>query len=316
MKETIVITDGYTLNPGDLTWDAFERIGTVHLYDRTSQAEMPERCSEASVIVTNKTPVTAEVISGCKKLKVIVVTATGYNIVDTKAAAAAGIPVCNVPGYGTDSVAQHTFALLLELASHVGINAQSVAAGEWASCPDFCYSKKPVIEISGKKLGIIGYGRIGQKTADIARAFGMEVLYTSPSRMGTDPNAVEMEDLFRRADFISLHCPLTSSNAGFVNSELLSLMKPSAFIINTARGQLINEHDLAGALAKGVLAGAALDVLSAEPPPADHPLLSAPNCIITPHTAWTSFEARVRIMDVTINNIQSALEGRPSNRVN
>lgn len=312
----LVITDGYTLNPGDLSWKLFEELGEVALYDRTAQSEVVDRCKDATAILTNKTPVTEDVIRKAKQLKVIAVTATGYNIVDVAAARDAGVPVCNVPGYGTNSVAQHTIAFLLELANHVGLNARSVADGEWSASKDFSYTKKPIVEIYGKTLGIVGYGSIGRKVAEIAKAFGMKVLSYSPSATGNEPGAVSMEAVFSQSDFVSLHCPLTRENAGFVNSGLLATMKPTACLINTARGQLINENDLRAALLNNALAGAALDVLSAEPPPPDHPLIGLPNCIITPHNAWCSFEARQRIMQTSYENVVAALRGTPQHVVN
>jgi len=313
----LIITDGYTLNPGDLSWKPLEELGEVVIYERTLPAEVAARCSEASVIITNKTPVTRETIEAAKDLKVIAVTATGYNIVDVAAAAARKIPVCNVPGYGTESVAQHTFALLLELTNHVGLNAATVSRGDWSRSPDFCYSVKPLVEISGKTLGIVGFGRIGQKVGEIAHAFGMNVVYHSNH---TVPSAyarpVSLEELFSVSDFISLHCPLKAGNQEFVKASLLSRMKPGACLINTARGQLIHERDLAEALRQGRIGGAALDVLSVEPPPADHPLIGLSNCLITPHNAWMSLEARQRIMSTTISNVQQALQGKPLNVVN
>jgi glycerate dehydrogenase len=287
------------------------------IYDRTAAGEVASRCREALVIVTNKTPVTRETIAAAKDLQVIVVTATGYNIVDVAAASERRIPVCNVPGYGTDSVAQHTFALLLELANHVGLNAGSVSRGDWSRSPDFSYSVKPIVEISGKTLGIVGFGRIGQKVGEIARAFGMKVIYQSnhvvPSAYA---KPVPLGELFSVSDFVSLHCPLKPDNREFVNAALLSGMKPSACLINTARGQLIREPDLADALRNKRIAGAALDVLSTEPPPADHPLIGLGNCIITPHNAWLSLEARQRILKTTIDNVSRALHGQPANVVN
>lgn len=312
----IVITDGYTLNPGDLSWEAFDKFGAVVYYDRTAPGEVLDRCRDAAIIVTNKTPISGEVIRQAHGLTGIAVTATGYNIVDVAAAREKGIPVSNVPGYGTDSVAQHTFAFILELANGVGANSRSVAAGDWARSNDFCYTKTPLIEIAGKTLGIVGYGTIGRRVAEIARVFGMHVLYNSPSLISKDPDAVDVDTIFRNSDFVSLHCPLTRDNHGFVNKDLLAQMKPTAFLINTARGQLINEGDLRDALLNGKLAGAALDVLSSEPPPADHPLVGIPNCMITPHNAWCSFEARQRIMKTTIDNVQAMLDGKPVNVVN
>lgn len=310
----IVITDGHTLNPGDLSWESIEMFGEIELYPRTSPADVVRRCKEADIIVTNKTPVRAEAIRAAKHLKGIAVTATGYNIIDIAAAREVGVPVCNVPGYGTNSVAQHTFALILELASRVGMHAQSVAGGEWVRSEDFCYTVAPLIELYGKTLGIVGYGSIGKRVAEIAGCFGMRVIYSASSREKY-PDSVSLETVFRESDFISLHCPLTKSNEKFVNRSLLQLMKPSAFLVNTARGQLINEIDLRDALLTGTIAGAALDVLSTEPPPADNPLLGLQKCIITPHNAWCSLEARKRIMETTRQNIAAILAGKPVNVV-
>jgi glycerate dehydrogenase len=312
----IVITDGYTLNPGDLSWKPFEALGEVVLYDRTPEELVSERCRHANVIITNKTPVSSSVIASASALKVIAVTATGYNVIDVDAAAKKAIPVCNVPGYGTDSVAQHTFALLLELTNHVGKNAFSVHQGDWSRSADWCYSKGPITELSGKTLGIIGFGRIGQRVAGIAQAFGMNVVYADRSDKSSSAPRVSLEELFSQSDVVSLHCPLKDDNHSFVNERLLSRMKPGAFLVNTARGQLINEQDLATALRNGAIAGAALDVLSKEPPPPNHPLLGLPTCLITPHTAWLSLEARRRIMDTTYDNVAQALAGKPQNNVN
>jgi glycerate dehydrogenase len=311
----IVITDGYTLNPGDLSWQSFEDFGEVVYYDRTSLSEVAERCRNARIIITNKTPINKEVISVASGLKMIAVTATGYNVVDIIAAKQKGVTVCNVPEYGTHSVAQHTFSLVLELSNHVGRHAQSVSNGDWVKSPDFSYVKSPVIELKDKILGIIGLGRIGRQTMEIACAFGMNVIYNG----GSDPTGrakqVSQPELFSQSDFISLHCPLKADNQGFVNKTLLSRMKSTAFLINTSRGQLINEQDLANALKSKTIAGAALDVLSKEPPPPDHPLLNISNCLITPHIAWVSFEARKRIMDKTHENIKAFISGRAQNVV-
>jgi glycerate dehydrogenase len=309
----IIITDGYTLNPGDLSWRAFDDLGEVVYYDRTPAPLVAERCKDATVIITNKTPVNAATISGTTNLKAIAVTATGYNIVDTAAAKIKNIPVCNVPVYGTDSVAQHAFALLLELTNHVGENSRSVKHGDWSKSADWCYTEAPIIELCNKTLGIIGFGRIGRQTAKIAEAFGMKIIYNSSS---PQPGTVSIETLFAESDFISVHCPLKSDNNAFINKKLLSLMKPTAFLINSSRGQLINEQDLADALTSGKLAGAALDVLSVEPPPSDHPLINLPRCIITPHNAWLSFEARQRLMRVTLENVLCIIKGAPQNVVN
>jgi len=315
-KEVIVITDGFTLNPGDLSWSALETHGGIKYFDRSNPREALDRCRDATIIVTNKTPVSKEIIDQAPNLKVIAVTATGYNIVDVDAARARNISVCNVPEYGTYSVAQHAMALLLELSNHVGLNAQSVMKGGWSSSPDFSYSKKPIIELLDKTLGIIGLGRIGKQLSVMAGAFGMQVIYSSRKPKVGWPHYYSDEELFEKSDFISIHCPLTKENAGFVNQRLLSRMKPTAYLINTSRGALIHEPDLADALRSNRIAGAALDVLSTEPPPADHPLIGLANCIITPHNAWLSREARERILHVTVQNIQQALKGAPQNVVN
>lgn len=312
----IVITDGFTLNPGDLSWDAIHKLGTVKYYDRTPPELVKERCREASVIITNKTPVSSETIRVCPELRLIAVTATGYNIVDVKAAKEAGVVVCNVPEYGTYSVAQHAFALLLALSNKVGENAASVNRGDWSKSADWSYSIGPIVELLDKTMGIVGFGKIGQQTGRLARAFGMKVIYFNPAEKGVDwAEAVSLEELFRLSDFVSLHCPLTLQNNQFINKKLLNTMNASAFLINTSRGQLINEVDLAEALKGGKLAGAALDVLSAEPPPADHPLIGLKNCLITPHNAWLSFEARKRILETTLENIRCAIDGKPVNVV-
>jgi len=312
----IVITDGYTLNPGDLSWNAFDELGEVVYYDRTATADVVARCRNANIIITNKTPLTEAVIEAAKDLKLIAVTATGYNIVDTAAARQKSIPVCNVPGYGTFSVAQHTFALLLELSNNVAANAASVQAGDWYRSADYCYTRQPVMEIKDKIIGIIGLGQIGTQVAKIAMALGMRVIYYRGKKGLKGAKEVKLHELFMQADFVSVHCPLTAGNNGFINKELLELMKPTAFLINTSRGQLIAEKDLSNALQKNKLAGAALDVLSIEPPLPGHPLIGLPNCIITPHNAWISFEARKRVMDITFENVKAVLAGKPNNVVN
>jgi glycerate dehydrogenase len=313
----IVVTDGYTLNPGDLSWDNIAACGELVAYDRTSPAEFLQRCKDAEIILTNKVPVNKEMMEQCTRLRLISVLATGYNVIDTIAAKDHNIIVCNVPAYGTDSVAQHCFALLLELTNRVGQHALSVANGDWQRSPDWCYSKTPIMELAGKTIGIVGFGNIGQQVARIAHAFGMQVIY---HRLNNKPTAlgqyVDMPTLFATSDIVSLHCPLTAGNHAFVNKDLLQRMKPSAYLVNTARGPLVNEQDLADALNDDRIAGAALDVLSTEPPQASNPVLTAKNCIITPHNAWMSKEARARIMQVTKDNIAAFLAGKPINRVN
>ena len=312
----IVITDGYTLNPGDLSWEAFEKIGQVKYYDRTFPNEVTGRCRRATVIITNKTPITSGTIHAADDLKIIAVSATGYNIVDIKAAKDKGVPVCNVPEYGTRSVAQHTFALLLELTNKAGIHAQSVKDGDWFRSADWSYVKAPIIELSGKTIGIVGFGRIGQNVAEIAKAFGMNVIVYNKGKDIPSATGVTLQELFSQSDVVSLHCPVNDENAGFVNRQLLSLMKPTAFLINTSRGLLINEADLADALQKKIIAAAALDVLSQEPPAKTNPLVGLHNCLITPHNAWSSYEARKRLMQTTLDNIVAALSGKPVNVVN
>ncbi len=312
----LVVIDSYTLNPGDLSWEGIRHFGEVTLYERTPYAQITDRCREAEVILTNKIPITEETITNSPFLKLICVTATGYNIVDVDAARKKNITVCNVPNYGTASVAQHTFALLLELSNRVGMNGASVRNGDWQKCPDFCYSKDKIVELKGKTLGIVGLGRIGAQVAAIAEAFEMDVIYYNRTpKPEENVRYVALEELFSTSDVISLHCPLTKENTQFINNDLLRLVKPTAWIINTSRGQLINETDLADALNRDQLAGAALDVLSVEPPPASNPLLTAKNCLITPHTAWMSHEARQRILSMTEQNIAGFLKGTPVNVV-
>ncbi|MEO5684693.1 MAG: D-2-hydroxyacid dehydrogenase [Chitinophagaceae bacterium] len=313
----IVVTDGYTLNPGDISWHAVQALGDLTVYDRTPAELIVERCTGAGIVLSNKVPFSRRTLEQLPGLKMITVLATGYNVIDTKAAAEQGIVVCNAPAYGTASVAQHTFALLLELVNHTGMHAASVAAGEWQSAADWCYGKLPIAELAGKTMGIVGYGNIGRRVAAIAEAFGMKLLFNSRTKRA-DTSAVycDLETLFEKSDVVSLHCPLTEANTGFVNTAMLQRMKPSALLINTARGQLINEPDLADALNSKVIAGAGLDVLSKEPPLPANPLLTAANCIITPHQAWMTKEARARVMGITADNIKAFLAERPVNRVN
>lgn len=312
----IVIVDAYTLNPGDLSWDKISKLGDIQVYDRTEYAQLVERCLDADIVLTNKKAFSKATMEKLPKLKMLAVTATGYNIIDLDAAKERGIYVCNVPDYGTDSVAQHTFALILEFANQIGKHAASVANGEWESCADFSYTLTPIFELKGKSLGLVGFGSIGKRTAEIARVFGMNVSYHTPNKKDTDlAEYKSLEAIFSESDFVSLHLPLKSDNKEFVNKDLLGLMKAESYLINTSRGQLINEQDLADALNSGKLAGAGLDVLSAEPPAENNPLLKTKNVFITPHNAWMSKEARVRIMEITFQNVKGFLEGNVINSV-
>ena len=315
----IVVLDGYTLARDDIAWTELERLGDVVVWLRSAASEVAVRSAQADILLTNKTPVTAELIQRCPRLQFISVLATGYNIVDISAARARGIPVSNVPAYGTVTVAQHVFALILELTNHVGEYARSTQAGAWSRSLDWTYSTSPTHDLAGLTLGVLGFGRIGQRVGRIGDAFGMRVLYSSPrlcSSLAYPADFVSREQLFEQADFLSLHCALTSDSADLVNRDLLDRLKPSAFLINTARGQLVHEPDLTDALCRGTLAGAALDVLSIEPPPADHPLLNLPNCLVTPHIAWGSLAARRRILDATIENVKAFQARKPINVVN
>lgn len=314
----IVLLDSHTANPGDISWAPLEAIAQCEFHDRTPVAETIARCAGAEVIITNKAPVTREIIAALPDLKYIGVTATGYNIVDVAAAKERGIVVTNVPGYSSPAVAQLVFALLLELTNHVGHHAQTVRDGRWVACPDFCYWDHPIIELSGRTLGIIGYGDIGSAVARIAVAFGMKVLaskreWKTPPPEGVTPASID--EVFAQSDAISLHCPLTDATKFLVCERTLRLMKPTAFLINTGRGPLVDEAALAQALNEGRIAGAGLDVLSVEPPKAENPLLTAKNCLITPHIGWASREARTRLIAATAANLQAFLNGQPVNVV-
>jgi len=312
----IVVLDGYTANPGDLSWELLYALGECWIYDRTSPDETIARAVDADIVVTNKVVLSRDAISQLPRLKFISVLATGYNIVDIEAAREKGIPVSNVPEYSTKSVAQHTFALLLELTSHVGSHSEGVRAGRWSQSPDFSYQDYPLIELDGLTMGIVGLGRIGKAVAEIAKAFGMHVLaVTRTCSHYPGVECVDLDTLFTESDVVTLHCPLTPSTQGLVNSHKLGMMKPNAFLINTGRGPLVVEQDLANALNSGRIAGAAVDVLSTEPPDADNPLLSARNCIITPHHAWATQAARKRLIEATADNIRAFIEGQPKNEV-
>lgn len=313
----ITVLDGHTLNPGDLSWAPLSGLGACTIHDRTPAAETVKRSLDAEILLTNKVVLDASVISQLPALRYIGVMATGYNVVDIAAARKRSITVTNVPGYGTRSVAQTTFALLLELAHGTGGHSQGVRAGEWSRQPDFSYWNQPLVELDGLTMGLVGCGDIGRVVAGIARSFGMRVIVHKrhPDPAMTGVPFVDLDTLFRESDVISLHCPLTPETREIVNARSLALMKSSAFLINTARGPLIHEPSLADALNNNRIAGAALDVLSTEPPPADHPLLSARNCIVTPHFAWATRASRERLMAATIANVAAFLNGKPQNVV-
>jgi glycerate dehydrogenase len=315
----IVVLDGYAMNSGDLSWENLKKLGEVSIYDRTLESEVVERISDSEIVITNKVIIGKEVFEKCKNIKYVGVTATGYNVVDTNLAKELGVTVTNVPAYSTDSVAQLVFSFILEHCQNVSKYTESVKSGDWVNSKDFSYQKFPIIELAGKSLGIIGFGAIGKKVAEIGNAFGMNVLVNTRSPSKTDEinvNFVSKEEIFKNSDFLTLHCPLNEETDKIVNEKTLNLMKKSAILINTGRGGLVNEKDLANALNLEKIAGAGLDVLSTEPPKEDNPLLNAKNTYITPHVAWASYEARKRLMDVTINNVKSFIDGNPINVVN
>lgn len=314
----IVVLDGYGLNPGDLSWEGMQALGELTVYDRTAPAELLERSAGAEVFVTNKTVITAEDMAALPDLKYIGVLATGYNIIDVKAAKDRGIVVTNIPAYSTDSVAQMVFAQILNITQRVGHYAYANRHGRWANNPDFCYWDTNLTELHGKKMGIIGLGNTGKATARIAAAFGMQVCaYTSKplSELPEGIRKMELDEIFRECDIVSLHCPLTPDTKELVNAKRLATMKPTAILINTGRGPLVNEQDLADALNRGVIAAAGLDVLSSEPPLYTNPLLTAKNCFITPHIAWATKEARVRLMDIAVENLKGYVKGEIVNNV-
>lgn len=315
----IVITDGHAVNPGDLSWDFLNQFGEVTVYERTPAEEVIPRICDADIILINKAPITRQVLEACPNLKLICVLATGYNVVDCAAAKERGIPVCNVPDYGTAAVAQFTFALLLELCHQVGYHAQTVRDGKWCTCPDFCYWDTPQMELAGKTLGIIGFGRIGRAVGKIANAFGLKVIAYNRSQCEEGKaigSYVNLEELLTTSDIISLHCPLTAENTGMINEDAIAKLKDGAILINTARGPLVDEAALAAALKSGKLRGAACDVVSAEPMAATNPLKDATNCIVTPHMAWAPIESRMRIQACTERSIRAFLDGHPINTVN
>ncbi len=316
---TIVVLDGYTLNPGDLSWNSLEALGMCTIHDRTAPQDTLERAAVAEIVLTNKTAMPGSVIAALRDLRYIGVLATGYNIVDVAAARERGILVTNVPAYSTDSVAQLVFAHLLNLLLGVERHACTVRAGKWSSSPDFSYREMPLVELAGLTMGIVGYGRIGKAVGRIARSFGMEVV--ACGRPGgavpedTDMRSVSMDEVFRSSDVVTLHCPLTEETTRLADSRRLSMMKRGAYLINTSRGQLVDERALADALHEGRIAGAGLDVLSKEPPSPANPLLTAPNCSITPHIGWATVAARRRLLDAAVENVRAFLRGTPTNLV-
>jgi glycerate dehydrogenase len=314
----IIVLDGFTLNPGDLDWAELQALGPCQIYDRTPGPDLPRRAAGADILLTNKTDLNREHLEQLPALKYVGVLATGTNNVDLAAARQRGILVTNVPAYSTASVAQTTFALLLELTQHVGHHAQTVREGRWSRCVDWCYWDRPLIELDGLTMGILGFGRIGRAVGQLAAAFGMNVLAHSPSATQVPPFArlVDPETLLRQSDVVSLHCPLTGQTRKFLDARRLAWMKPAALLLNTSRGPLVDEQALADALNSGRLAGAAVDVLSDEPPPLDHPLLRAKNCLVTPHLAWATRAARARLLKIAVENVRAFLEGRPQNVVN
>lgn len=319
-QQRLVVLDGFTLNPGDNPWDEFSEFGDFTTYDRTPPDRIVERSLGATILFTNKTPLSQETLDQLPDLRYIGVLATGYNVVDVAYAGQKGIPVTNIPEYGTQSVAQYVMAMLLELCHHVGHHAETVRQGKWFKVPDFCYWDYPLVELAGKTIGIVGFGRIGRSVGALAHAFGMEIRAFDPFR-GAEPAYRSfawdsLEGVFRNSDIVSLNCLLTDENEGFVNREMIKLMKSSTYLINAARGALVNEQDLADALNTGKIAGAALDVVSTEPIRPDNPLLAAKNCLITPHIAWASLSARKRLMRQAAANVKAFLDGDPVNVVN
>lgn len=316
----IVILDGFAANPGDLSWDKLQKYGETICHERTRPEQVLPRCAGAEIVLTNKTVLDEKTLAGLPGLRMIGVLATGYNIVDTAAAKKLGITVCNVPAYSTDSVAQLIMAYILQFADHVYEHTQSVKEGRWAASEDFSYTVAPLTELAGKTMGFFGFGSIAKRTADIAAAFGMRIIAHSRTMTGQENREnfswVSLDELCRQADFLSVNCPLTPETQGVVNEAFLAKMKPTAMLINTSRGPVVNEADLAGALKKGVIAAAAVDVLASEPPMADNPLFDAPNIYFTPHIGWASKEARQRLLAVTAENIGAFVAGRAQNVVN
>lgn len=315
----IVMLDAYTTNPGDLSWDNFSVLGDLEVYDRTPSDKVIERAKDADIIITNKTPVTREIIDCLPNLKFIALMSTGYNIVDYVYLKEKGIPVSNIPSYSTDAVAQLVMSFILELSMNVGLHSESVKSGEWSECADFCYWKTPLTELSGKTLGIFGLGKIGRAVAERAKAFGMDIVAYVPRIHGDEPDYIKLlplKEMLNVSDIVSMHCPLTPETEGIVNEDFIAEMKDGAYFINTSRGTVVNENALADALNSGKLGGAGLDVLSTEPPMKDNPLLSAKNCFVTPHIAWASFETRKRLVGILYDNIRAFIDGKPQNVIN
>ena len=319
----IVILDGYTENPGDLSWEGFERLGELTVYDRTpvgEEAEIQTRIGDAEIVITNKTPLTRGTIEACPQIRYIGALSTGYNVIDIEAARERGIPVSNIPGYATEAAAQLTFALLLDICQHAAHHSQAVHEGRWSACPDFCFWDYPLLELAQKTFGIIGFGSIGLAAGRLANAFGMKVLAYAPHRKPELESEMcrygELEEILAEADIISLHCPLFPSTEGMINRETIARMKDGVILLNTGRGPLIVEQDLADALNSGKVYAAGLDVVSVEPIREDNPLLKARNCLITPHIAWASKESRQRLMDMAVGNLEAFLAGKPVNVVN
>ncbi len=316
----IVVLDGYTLNPGDITWEGMEALGELTVYDRTKAEDVAARIGDADVVYTNKTPITKETLDACPNVKFIGVLATGYNIVDIAAAKEKGIPVSNIPTYGTAAVSQFAIGLLLELCHHIGEHSDAVKAGEWTSNPDWCFWKYPLVELDGKTMGIIGFGRIGQDTGKIAQALGMKVLaydaFKRPELETETCHYVDLDILLAESDVIALHCPLFPDTEGIINKDTIAKMKDGVMIINNSRGPLVVEQDLRDALDSGKVAGAAVDVVSTEPIRMDNPLIGAKNVIITPHISWAPKESRQRLMNIAVDNLKCYVEGKPQNVVN
>lgn len=316
----IVILDAFTTNPGDLSWDWLSQYGEVTVYDRTPRGKIVPRCKDADIVITNKTPLTRAEIDGMPQLKFVALLSTGFNIADGAYLREKGIPLCNIPSYSTSAVAQLVFSFITAFTNAVVLHSDAVHAGEWTACPDFCFWKTPLQELSGKTLGIIGFGKIGQRVADIAESFEMQILAASGHK--TDQSArkafrwATTDEIAQKSDFITLHCPLNESTEGLVNARFLSKMQKTAYLINTSRGPVVETQALAEALNNGQIAGAGLDVLTVEPPTADNPLLTAKNCLITPHIAWAGYETRARLVRVLQDNFKAFFDGKPQNVVN